>query len=220
MHYTILPFNNTCRCTQRTGVCVCCRAVRSRSSGMVAGVLAWGEHRGLEWGVTLTGPHGITPLHLAAMLDDDGVIALQLMDVYGPAALTGCASADGVTPFHLSFQMGHYGVDRLIQVLKSEDVARVLARHTTAAGGIDVCVDNRGVGGRPYSPLDPCEVCHSTLPPLLLSVIARCLACGKRKRLSAADPGAAPHARGGPTAACCEQVSATCLGCSLKMMLM
>eukprot|EP00967_Tisochrysis_lutea_P144487 scaffold269886_cov12-Tisochrysis_lutea.AAC.1 len=27
--------------------------------------------------------------------------------------------------------------------------------------------------------LDPCDVCHSTLPPLLLSIVAACADCGE-----------------------------------------
>lgn len=89
-------------------------------------------------------------------------------------------------------------------MLKSDAVAKVLELHTTAAGGIDVKVDNSACGGRPYSPCHPCEVCQSTLPPLLLSVIAHCLSCGKRKRLAPDKAGGGAQEAAPP---CCEQVS-------------
>lgn len=102
--------------TMHDGLSLLHRVVRSRNSALMRSVLSWGDAHGFDWSRTLNGPHGITPLHIASLLDDDGEIALQLMDAYGPQALTCAMSEDGVSPFHLSFQMGHYGVDKLIQV--------------------------------------------------------------------------------------------------------
>ncbi|KXZ55451.1 hypothetical protein GPECTOR_2g1000 [Gonium pectorale] len=38
-----------------------------------------------------------------------------------------------------------------------------------------------GVGHKDCSEVDPCEVCHCTLPPLLLSIAASCSECGRRR---------------------------------------
>jgi|APGre2960657404_1045060.scaffolds.fasta_scaffold25230_2 hypothetical protein len=192
------------------------RAVRSGSLPVLRGLLAWGEHHGYDWRPTLAGPHGITPLHLAALLDDAGAAALALIDAYGPAAMAGARTADAVTPFHMAFQMGHHTVDRLLRALKSDAAAaRLLACHTTAAGGVDIqrpaapsappatgrgaaaaAAAAAGARNRPFCGTDPCEVCQSTLPPLLLTVMAHCASCGKRKRVGADGGGRPQHGHG------------------------
>ncbi len=68
----------------------------------------------------LCGPGGITPLHLAALLPD-ARISLALLDspeCFGASceAFTCLVSQDGVSPFHLAFQMGHFDVPVLLQV--------------------------------------------------------------------------------------------------------
>ncbi len=47
------------------------------------------------------------------------------------------------------------------------------------------------------SELDPCEVCHCTLPPLLLSIMARCNDCGRRRFCLDSDAEAAAPAGNG-----------------------
>ena len=86
------------------------RAVRSGSLPLLSGMLAWGEAHGYRWPVDCAGAGGVTPLHLCALMDDARP-ALLLLDHCGwPAAFTQLRSHDGVTPFHLAFQMGHYQV--------------------------------------------------------------------------------------------------------------
>lgn len=38
-------------------------------------LLGWASAGGYEWSVNVPGPHGISPLHLSALLADGGVIA-------------------------------------------------------------------------------------------------------------------------------------------------
>ena len=41
-------------------------------------MLTWGINNGHEWDCAAAGPAGLTPLHLAALLDDGGRIADEL----------------------------------------------------------------------------------------------------------------------------------------------
>jgi hypothetical protein len=41
-------------------------------------LLDWASMGGYEWSITVAGPRGITPLHLAALLPDHGAIAKLL----------------------------------------------------------------------------------------------------------------------------------------------
>lgn len=192
------------------------RAVRGGCPALVQGVLQWGEARGFAWPIASGGgPGGLTPLHLAAMLEDDGVVLLQLLDACsdGLAAFTATSAADGVTPFQLAFQMGHYSLDRLLDRLGGAmpgTTRRVLEQQCAPTGwqllkaaadalpgGDPDCVGDGGApaavaGRRPLkerltSCLDACLYCQSTLPPLLLSIKASCAGCGVRQPCVADD---------------------------------
>lgn len=111
IHAASVPLSASSGAGKR-GLTLLHRAVRSGSIPLLAGMLAWGDSHGYRWRVDAAGPAGITPLHLSAMLDDARV-GLLLLDHCGwPAAFTHLRSDDGVTPFHLAFQMGHYQVRR------------------------------------------------------------------------------------------------------------
>ncbi len=163
------------------------RAVRSGSLPLVKGIMAWGEQNQYQWPVDKGGPYGLTPLHLAAMLDDDGVIALRLMDTCGPQAFTSACSDDGVTPFHLAFQMGHFVVDRVLQLMKDPDNLHVLEQHTLARHQLLVKQEQEEAEQparcitRESNCLDACLACQSTVPPLLLSIMAHCARCGAQR---------------------------------------
>ncbi|EFJ50415.1 hypothetical protein VOLCADRAFT_80184 [Volvox carteri f. nagariensis] len=219
----------------KRGLTLLHRAVRSGSIPLLAGMLAWGDSHGYRWRVDAAGPAGITPLHLSAMLDDARV-GLLLLDHCGwPAAFTHLKSDNGVTPFHLAFQMGHYQVDSLMAILgglhqidqhagannavgagaqpagrrsrcganaaamvmgckaeENEDVKPALRGHghnnTATAAKNGCCAE-----------LDPCEMCHCTLPPLLLSIMASCNECGRRRMCMEAECTGAADRCGG----CC-----------------
>lgn len=156
---------------QRDQLTLLHRAVRSKSLVMVKGILSWGEAYGYRWPVDQGGPNGISPLHLAALCDDEGPITLALLDCCGPSAFTTANTVDGVTPFHLALQMGHFCVDKLLAYVASGSaLAPALVRGRVADNPSDTS-----------TVVDPCSRCHSTLPPLMLSVIARCNTCGIRK---------------------------------------
>ncbi|KAG1672795.1 hypothetical protein FOA52_002783 [Chlamydomonas sp. UWO 241] len=202
------------------------RAVRSGSLSLVSGMLHWGLERGYAWRGDTAGPGGLTPLHLAALVED-ARIAVLLLDHCPPGALTRLATASGVTPFHLAFQMGHWDVPALLRSLHcaSVSVARAGgakageqgggssrgggrrgpasgASVTHRAGGrapargaklagvssawavkaepTDADMNNGGgTGADMGSLIDPCEHCHSTLPPLVLDVCASCTDCAQ-----------------------------------------
>ncbi|KAG1668658.1 hypothetical protein FOA52_001264 [Chlamydomonas sp. UWO 241] len=68
---------------------------------MISMVCTWATGRGgaADWGVS--GPCGLTPLHLAALLPNSAVIVGGILDECGApaaAAWLGCAAADGATP--------------------------------------------------------------------------------------------------------------------------
>lgn len=92
------------------------RAVRSGSPALVRGILDWGAANNYAWAIAAGGPGGITPLHLAALLEDDGVVALLLLDAAEDPgrAFTGAAADDGVTPFQLAFQVCISGLTVLV----------------------------------------------------------------------------------------------------------
>ncbi|KXZ54384.1 hypothetical protein GPECTOR_5g462 [Gonium pectorale] len=159
------------------------RAVRGGSVPLLAGMLAWGDSHGYRWPVDAAGPAGITPLHLCALLDDADM-ALRLLDHCGwPAAFTELRSDDGVTPFHLAFQMGRY------QARARKARAAAAAKRRPGDGDDDDADEarplargrQRGHHAEGCTPLHPCEACHCTLPPLLLSIAASCSDCGRRR---------------------------------------
>ncbi len=47
-------------------------------------LLDWASTGGYEWSITVAGPRGITPLHLAALLPDRGAIAKLLTGALPP----------------------------------------------------------------------------------------------------------------------------------------
>ena len=48
-------------------------------------VLKWGINNGYEWDYAAAGPAGLTPLHLAALLDDGGKVADELTGICSTA---------------------------------------------------------------------------------------------------------------------------------------
>jgi hypothetical protein len=124
--------------TPHDGLSLLHRAVRSGCPELVRGVLAWGAAHGYAWPIGAGGPRGISPLHLAALVDDGGTTALLLLDACElPSAFTESVTCDGVSPFHLAFQMGHWGLDRVLATLK-----RHWRGASSAAAG-----DGAGAGG-------------------------------------------------------------------------
>lgn len=198
--------------------------MRSGSPALVRGILDWGTANNYRWPISAGGPRGVTPLHLASLLDDDGVIALMLLDACGAAgtsALTDARADDGVTPFHLAFQMGRYSLDRVLaglgvtpvvksiveqqlqpngwQMLKIAADAAEAAADADADLGAAAAVAAGKVAGsnaplkeRLTSCLDACLYCQSTLPPLLLSIRAKCAGCGVRQPCVQGDEQSTP----------------------------
>lgn len=133
-------------------------------------------------------------------------------------ALTTCSSHDGVTPFHLAFQMGHWSLDRVLAAtMASQRVSRVveqplpsawdLLRAAAAAysggssGGAAKGAEGgkkggSGGGARASRDLDACLNCQSTTPPLLLSIKAHCSGCGQRQPCISSGAAPPPAAAG------------------------
>ena len=176
--------------------------MRSGNIDLVRGILDWGTQRGYTWPITSGGPCGVTPLHLAALLEDDGVMALTLLDACeGPDAFSICSTDDGVTPFHMAFQQGHYSLDRVLRGLHLlPNITRVseekpltgwdLLRAADAAedgeeeGAGKQAVAAAAAAGREWRmthQLDACLNCQSMVPPLLISIMAQCVGCGQRQ---------------------------------------
>jgi hypothetical protein len=65
--------------TAHDGLSLLHRAVRSGSLPLVRGMLEWGARHAYSWDVGAGGPLGISPLHLAALLDDDAAVLLALL---------------------------------------------------------------------------------------------------------------------------------------------
>jgi len=159
------------------------RVVRSGNVALLQGVLHWGQVAGYKWRADRSGPGGITPLHLAA-LQDDAHILLALLDHAPAGAFTRLAAYDGITPFQLAFQMGHYTADSLVAVLADEKMLPELKQAPSSGSkGGSKAIKAEGEGGALAGTgreLQPCDVCHCTMPPLLLSIAAACADCGSR----------------------------------------
>jgi len=160
----------------RGGLSLLHRAARSGSLPLLHRMLHWGAAHSYAWRADRAGPGGLTPLHLAA-LHDDVRIAVLLLDHCPPSAYTRLLAADGVTPFHLAFQMGHHDLTSLLHALRcSLRSSCQPARSNPVVPGIKSEEEPHRLGGLPP---DECEHCHSSLPPLMLNVEAACLDCSK-----------------------------------------
>eukprot|EP00878_Enallax_costatus_P003484 GHUV01003697.1.p1 GENE.GHUV01003697.1~~GHUV01003697.1.p1 ORF type:complete len:198 (+),score=68.23 GHUV01003697.1:1338-1931(+) len=124
---------------------------------------------------------------------------LDACGMEGASALTDARADDGVTPFHLAFQMGRYSLDRVLAGLGVAPIVKSVVEQQMqpngwqmlkmAADGADATAAVAGkVAGtgaplkeRLTSCLDACLYCQSTLPPLLLSIKAKCAGCGIRQ---------------------------------------
>jgi hypothetical protein len=177
------------------------RAVRSGSVGAVRALLHWGRHGGHRWAHDAGGPGGLSALHLAALLGDGGAVLLQLLDgCASPGAFTEAASDDGVTPFHLAAQMGHFAVDKLLLLLRPQDGARVQERQVPQQQVLLQQLDQlqQALGQQQQEApepryleqdsvgLDACLSCRSLIPPLLLAIAASCSRCSTQLPLAAA----------------------------------
>jgi len=209
-------------CAPQDGLSLLHRAVRSGSPDLVRGVLTWAAQHSYSWPIASGGPGGVTPLHLSALLDDDGVIALMLLDACEVLnAFTETRTGDGVSPFHLAFQMGHWGLDRVLAGLGLTPVVTSvveqqlqptgwqLLKEATVTDGSDAAAAaaaaaaKKPVKERHTSCLDACLYCQSTLPPLLLSIKAKCAGCGEKQPCIASgeQPGTPPTAAAAAAAA-------------------
>ncbi len=156
-----------------------------------------GVHAAAAWcHADVRGPGGLTPLHLASLLEDAS-IALLLLARCPPSALTRLAADDGTTPFHLAFQMGHFDIPTLVKALhrsQQEQVCVVEGGREAMTGkkrplqapsaakrsGKKAPLQSKARGLK-CAEVGPCELCHSTVPPLLLDVSAACSDCGKAR---------------------------------------
>mmetsp|Transcript_23062 Transcript_23062/g.63691 ORF Transcript_23062/g.63691 Transcript_23062/m.63691 type:complete len:998 (+) Transcript_23062:198-3191(+) len=92
------------------------RAVRSRNAGMVAEVAAWASaaKRDIDWGAA--DHNGVTPLHLAACLQDGGLLAIHILRKW-PAAgqlwLTKETFKEKLTPKHVAEGAGNDFLNRM-----------------------------------------------------------------------------------------------------------
>jgi len=160
------------------------RTVRSGSLAMLQGLMIWGRQHNYSWHGDMSGPGGITPLHLAALLGDAHIV-LVLLNCCPPNAFTRLVAKDGVTPFHLAFQMGHYDVVSLMRALHCMSITKVKGSGPTSALALPYLPSTANLAAdapdaQPPA-IEPCESCHSTVPPLLLSIIASCGDCGQRR---------------------------------------
>ncbi|DBA97467.1 TPA: hypothetical protein ACH3X1_015182 [Trebouxia sp. C0004] len=91
--------------------------VRSRNASLVSLVLTWGTNNGHVWDCTAAGPAGLTPLHLAALLDDGGRIADELTDACAGALSwwDSLKAADGSTAADLAARSGGQNINAMIQ---------------------------------------------------------------------------------------------------------
>eukprot|EP00798_Chlamydomonas_sp_ICE-L_P013229 gene13229-19070_t len=156
-----------------------------------------------------SGPLGITPLHLAA-LAPNVKLALALLNpeccLKQEEAFSQLVADDGVTPFHLALQMGNFGLSTLVKALSWSQVASAQEGKAT--------LTPHSRAHKHAGEVDPCQVCHSSVPPLVLSIAASCFTCGMERACLSEDElnndvgelccssDATPHAAADPTDKC------------------
>jgi len=192
------------------------RAVRSGSPNLVRGILDWGAAHHYTWPISSGGPGGITPLHLAALLEDDGVVAMMLLDACdgSTAAFTDTRAADGVTPFHLAFQVGHYSLDRVLAGLGLTPVVTSVVEQQLQPSSRDQCRQQVGQWGFRRTEGTPHQLlgCLPLLPEhsaaaavvhqgTLCWLWHQAALCGARRR--ARQPGSSSRLRAQPASCCC-----------------
>lgn len=158
------------------------RAVRSGNVTLVRKLKAWAHGNGHVFDGTERGPVGLTPLHLSALLKDDGHMTVELLRSIPSDVYTSLKTREGLTPFHLGLQMGHFPVNRVVDLLKSSGLLgeskkpKMLQTPEGATEEEDTLA---------------CTRCHSNLPLLLLSIMSKCGMCGASNARPFATAGAA-----------------------------
>lgn len=91
--------------------------VRSGNASLVSLMLTWGINNGHVWDCAAAGPAGLTPLHLAALLDDGGRMADELTDACAGALSQwdSLKAEDGSTAADLAAKSGGHRINAMIQ---------------------------------------------------------------------------------------------------------
>ncbi|GLC42081.1 hypothetical protein PLESTB_001066100 [Pleodorina starrii] len=132
---------------------------------------------------------GVTPFHLAFQMGHyqvDSLMAalggLQPVDQH-----TGANNAVGAQPASRRSRGAISGPPTVVGCKAEEDEDVKPSMRGNAGHGHGHPVANNSC----CAELDPCEMCHCTLPPLLLSIMASCNECGRRRMCMEAECAAA-----------------------------
>ncbi len=92
---------------------------------LVAALLAWGRAKGYSFKATTPGRRGLTALHLAALIRDQGVIAGMITEMCDDA-VSGwetAAAEDGTTP--MAFAQAHGNADIIRHLIAAKQLKKV-----------------------------------------------------------------------------------------------
>lgn len=84
------------------------------------------------------GPGGITPLHLAALQNDDGQAARLVAGYCGAEAWTASLTWDGLSPSDFSRRMGLHAIDQEIRMLAAAEPEMAAGSGDDSAEGRDL----------------------------------------------------------------------------------
>ncbi|GMH42007.1 hypothetical protein BSKO_09926 [Bryopsis sp. KO-2023] len=159
------------------------RAVRSGNVELVRKLKSWGKENGHIFDGTDNGPMGLTPLHLSALLEDDGHMTVELLRSISSDVYTTLKTKEGLTPFHLGLQMGHFPVDRVVELLKNSGLlyGKKKPKLMKASEESKACCPNalsQFCCSLTEEEKLACTRCNSNLPLLLLSIMSKCGMCG------------------------------------------
>ncbi|GIL93032.1 hypothetical protein Vretimale_19071 [Volvox reticuliferus] len=137
---------------------------------------------------------GVTPFHLAFQMGHYQVDSLMaalggLHQIDQNADANNAASGGAGAGFfaHPPGRRGRHGASAagpIVEGCKADDDEDVKPFTRGGHGHKDGAANN---SGGCCTDLDPCEMCHCTLPPLLLSIMASCNECGRRRMCMEAE---------------------------------
>ncbi|GAB4817777.1 hypothetical protein N2152v2_004823 [Parachlorella kessleri] len=117
-----------------TGMPLLQLAVRTQSKELVAALLAWGRAKGYSFKATTPGRRGLTALHLAALIRDQGVIAGMITELCDDAVSgwEAAAAEDGTTP--MAFAQAHGNADIIRHLIAAKQLKKARLIKSLALG--------------------------------------------------------------------------------------